>query len=192
MTAFFTVPSMGVAPRQARHHTGEARDIYAYLQGYTPQRFPGRVDAQLAERGAELRAKLCELPRRLRRQHNGPSAAVFPKLDRRVRYRSGACGSFHARSGGCGQRVCVQHQHPSAIDRPIRSADPPGLWMSAPYLHNGSVPTLWHLMHPAERPARFQVGGHRLNYQRVGIDGAVNRSGTTCIRKDTVRGRCRR
>lgn len=27
-----------------------------------------------------------------------------------------------------------------------------GIWASAPYLHNGSVPTLWHLMHPDHRP----------------------------------------
>ncbi|MCE9552115.1 MAG: cytochrome c, partial [Planctomycetes bacterium] len=27
-----------------------------------------------------------------------------------------------------------------------------GIWASAPYLHNGSVPTLWHLMHSSERP----------------------------------------
>ncbi|NCT12302.1 MAG: hypothetical protein GW767_06070, partial [Rhodobacterales bacterium] len=37
-------------------------------------------------------------------------------------------------------------------------------------LHNGSVPTLWHLMRPAARPARFMVGGHRLDLARVGID----------------------
>ncbi len=27
------------------------------------------------------------------------------------------------------------------------------MWASAPYLHNGSVPTLWHLLHPEERPS---------------------------------------
>jgi len=52
-----------------------------------------------------------------------------------------------------------------------------GLWASAPYLHNGSVPTLWHLMHAAERPLRFQVGGHALDWNRVGIAGALNAGG---------------
>ena len=58
-------------------------------------------------------------------------------------------------------------------------AAPPlsGLWLSAPYLHNGSVPTLWQMMTPAERPARFMVGGHSLDYANVGIVGAVNTSG---------------
>ena len=36
-----------------------------------------------------------------------------------------------------------------------------GLWSSAPYLHNGTIPTLYHLMHPAERPVTFYAGGHR-------------------------------
>lgn len=44
-------------------------------------------------------------------------------------------------------------------------------WATAPYLHNGSVPTLWHLMHPDERPARFEQGGHALDFDKVGIAG---------------------
>jgi hypothetical protein len=51
------------------------------------------------------------------------------------------------------------------------------IWISAPYLHNGSVPTLWHLMHPEERPERFMVGGHSLDYGRVGIAGRVGENG---------------
>jgi hypothetical protein len=46
-----------------------------------------------------------------------------------------------------------------------------GLWATAPYLHNGSVPTLWQLLTPAERPARFLVGGHALDFAQVGIAG---------------------
>jgi hypothetical protein len=55
------------------------------------------------------------------------------------------------------------------------------LWATAPYLHNGSVPTLWHLMHPEERPVTFQVGGHALDLERVGIRGVagVDSAGAT-------------
>jgi hypothetical protein len=52
-----------------------------------------------------------------------------------------------------------------------------GLWMTAPYLHNGSVPTLWHFMHPESRPARFMVGGHRLDYTRMGLAGDLDAQG---------------
>ncbi|MBI1206092.1 MAG: hypothetical protein GC191_02260 [Azospirillum sp.] len=34
-----------------------------------------------------------------------------------------------------------------------------GIWAAAPYLHNGSVPTLWDLLQPVQdRPAEFAVG----------------------------------
>ena len=34
-----------------------------------------------------------------------------------------------------------------------------GIWAAAPYLHNGSVPTLEDLLKPpAERPASFKIG----------------------------------
>ena len=45
-----------------------------------------------------------------------------------------------------------------------------GIWASAPYFHNGSVPTLWHLMRPETRPDAFDIGGHRIDLDRVGID----------------------
>lgn len=45
-----------------------------------------------------------------------------------------------------------------------------GVWANFPYLHNGSVPTLYHLLGPvAERPMVFQVMGSRtLDRVRVG------------------------
>lgn len=44
-----------------------------------------------------------------------------------------------------------------------------GIWASAPYLHNGSVPTLADLLLPeAQRPARFVVGNRMFDPQRVG------------------------
>lgn len=44
-----------------------------------------------------------------------------------------------------------------------------GVWATAPYLHNGSVPTLYDLLRaPAERPAQFFVGTRQYDPQRVG------------------------
>jgi hypothetical protein len=52
------------------------------------------------------------------------------------------------------------------------------VWARAPYLHNGSVPTLWDLMQPpAKRPATFfrghdvydaKKGGFRTDVQEIG------------------------
>jgi hypothetical protein len=52
-----------------------------------------------------------------------------------------------------------------------------GLWATAPYLHNGSVPTIWQLMTPGERPVEFDVGGHALDYDKLGIAGHADSDG---------------
>ncbi|MFK7943233.1 MAG: hypothetical protein AB8B85_10020 [Paracoccaceae bacterium] len=33
-----------------------------------------------------------------------------------------------------------------------------GIWARAPYLHNGSVPSIWELLTPKDRPTAFEVG----------------------------------
>ena len=45
-----------------------------------------------------------------------------------------------------------------------------GAWARAPYLHNGSVPTLADLLRlPKDRPTRFNVGYDVYDKQRVGF-----------------------
>jgi hypothetical protein len=44
-----------------------------------------------------------------------------------------------------------------------------GIWATAPYLHNGSVPTLYHLLlPPAERPKSFWLGSRDYDAEKVG------------------------
>ncbi|MFO0847144.1 MAG: di-heme-cytochrome C peroxidase [Gemmataceae bacterium] len=48
-----------------------------------------------------------------------------------------------------------------------------GVWATAPYLHNGSVPTLWELLLPAaERPRTFNLGDREFDPVRVGVKSA--------------------
>ena len=45
-----------------------------------------------------------------------------------------------------------------------------GVWARAPYLHNGSVPTLWDLLEPVEkRPAEFYTGYDVYDPKNVGF-----------------------
>jgi mono/diheme cytochrome c family protein len=44
-----------------------------------------------------------------------------------------------------------------------------GVWLRAPYLHNGSVPTLRALLFPEERPAVFHRGYDVYDFDRVGF-----------------------
>jgi hypothetical protein len=57
-----------------------------------------------------------------------------------------------------------------------------GIWAAAPYLHNGSVPTLYDLLLPPEqRPKTFALGGREYDPMRLGF--AV---GTVCSQQDCI------
>jgi mono/diheme cytochrome c family protein len=46
-----------------------------------------------------------------------------------------------------------------------------GVWATAPYLHNGSVPTLWSLLQtPETRPVEFRVGNREFDPVNVGYN----------------------
>ena len=45
-----------------------------------------------------------------------------------------------------------------------------GIWASAPYFHNGSVPTLEHLFHPNERPVVWRRSQDGYDTARVGLE----------------------
>ena len=45
-----------------------------------------------------------------------------------------------------------------------------GIWASAPYFHNGSVPTLWHVLHPDERPVVWRRTENGYDRDRTGLE----------------------
>lgn len=45
-----------------------------------------------------------------------------------------------------------------------------GLWARAPYLHNGSVPTVYHVLVPSSRPASFVRGVVTYDKKNIGFD----------------------
>lgn len=64
------------------------------------------------------------------------------------------------------------------VPRPIEKPNPYynaapliGIWASSPYLHNGSVPTLWDMLQPAaNRPKKWRLDRdlHAYDYEKVG------------------------
>jgi hypothetical protein len=61
-----------------------------------------------------------------------------------------------------------------------------GIWATAPYLHNGSVPTLDDLLHPDRRPAKFAVGNREFDPARIGYQGDVTVTGPNIWIYDTT------
>jgi len=62
-----------------------------------------------------------------------------------------------------------------------------GIWAAAPYLHNGSVPTLYHLLLPPEqRPKTFALAGREYDPVRLGFVVETSCSQQDCV-VDTTR-----
>lgn len=57
---------------------------------------------------------------------------------------------------------------PSVSD--LKAGPLPGVWASGPYLHNGSVPTVYELLSPVEERRKvFWTGGRELDRERLGF-----------------------
>jgi hypothetical protein len=61
-----------------------------------------------------------------------------------------------------------------------------GLWLRAPYLHNGSVPDLRALLFPEERPAAFFRAYDVYDWQRVGFVSSGDAAAREGVRFDTT------
>jgi mono/diheme cytochrome c family protein len=180
-----TIGTLGLTPDVAARNVPRVREAVGWvLDGYEPPPFPGHIDAELARQGAAVFAQHCtrchgsyaETPRGLRLASFPNQVVPYDIIDTDPARALAAAGNP---SPAAIVRKTALGPHLDAratggyIAVPLTS-----LWATAPYLHNGSVPTLWHLMHPEARPVRFQVGGHRLDFAKVGIDGSPDAAGT--------------
>ncbi|AGA25723.1 c-type cytochrome [Singulisphaera acidiphila] len=131
------------------------RDIQAYMKSLKPPKYPFAIDAAKAERGKTVFAKTCV------KCHGtyGPDGHYPNRV-----VELAVIGTDPARAQGLSDRL-VAHYNTTwlAEDYPadpemVGYQAPPldGIWATAPYLHNGSVPTLAALLKSVDRPARFK------------------------------------
>lgn len=145
-------------------------DVRAYLASLRPPRFPHAIDAELAARGGAVFRRECrechgtygERPTypnllvALDEVGTDPSLAeaAFHDSDRFMRWFN---QSFYGELGEA---------------RPgLGYVAPPldGIWATAPYLHNGSVPTLAALLDSRLRPAIWRYGAATPDYDPAAL-----------------------
>jgi hypothetical protein len=157
--------------------------------------YPFDVDVALAKKGQALFAENCAT---CHQPHNGKVyqnlgtdmgrakiAGLFVTLGA-VSGFTDVCGTDTVvQMYGKDAKPCGQYKGVSLEGKKSLAMTPPkqhtgynalplvGLWAQAPYLHNGSVPTLYHLLVPSERPEVFVKS--RLDYDKtkVGFAWAV-------------------
>jgi mono/diheme cytochrome c family protein len=97
----------------------------------------------------------------------GSAATTFLGIDRRPKVITGEDDVLSPDEIRAARRAnCLSDDSPILAYK-ARPLD--GIWATAPYLHNGSVPTLWHLLLPAsQRPTSFWVGARDYDPVNVG------------------------
>ncbi len=148
-------------PRDFERAEPAFRDIQQYLLSLEPPKYPFPVDAAKAARGQTLFRQHCA------RCHGtyGPDGRYPNKIV--PLEKIGTDPARHAAVGlpyGEAYSASWFGQEPDGWffrGKPLRWTPgyqaPPldGVWATAPYFHNGSVPTLYHVLHSAARPKRF-------------------------------------
>jgi len=171
ITAYFTVPTMGMSDRAAVRAIPTVREAFAFVATVRPQPFPGQIDMERAGRGGALfSAKCSSCHGTYQETPQGPRLSRFPNVLKTVGTDSARAEAMDQQLvDSVNRRPIARHIHAEATGR---YAPPPltGIWQSAPYLHNGSVPSLAALLGLEERPAIFQTGGHAMNLDKVGVD----------------------
>jgi hypothetical protein len=61
-----------------------------------------------------------------------------------------------------------------------------GIWARAPYLHNGSIPTLYHLLVPSARPTQFLRASIDYDQRNVGFAWRLSEIGRVVDRSPTL------
>ena len=147
------------------------RHILAYIESIEAPKYPFKIDHAKAQRGKSLFSQNCtECHGSYGDDESFPEKVVDINIVQTDPVRLRALTPEHrswTKSGWLGR----YGEDPVDTD-PIGYLAPPldGIWASAPYLHNGSVPTLWHLMHPSERPNTWRRTRDGFDTVRVGLE----------------------
>jgi hypothetical protein len=145
-------------------------DIRAWMAALEPPPYPGEVDAALADAGRGVfEAGCAECHGTYEEPHTYPERFVpVDDVGTDPVYAMGFVDSAFvdwAVSSWFGERASAPGDVPGYVAPPLD-----GIWATAPYLHNGSVPDLVSLLDPAQRPARWRPNPFdtEMDHERVG------------------------
>ena len=158
-------------PERFAEWESDFEKIEQYLQSVPPPKYPHAVNSKLADSGRIAFARVCaDCHGSYGRNSHYPELTIALDEVGTDPVRLGALNSeYRSRYGSSWFGFYGESK---VLSEPAGYVAPPlnGIWASAPYLHNGSVPTLWHLLHPEERPKRWQASREReFDPVRIGI-----------------------
>ena len=159
-------------PDKFRRYERDFVHVQNFLQSLRPPKYPFAINQALAKQGQRVFSNNCahchgtygkrpSYPEKMVAiDEIGTDRVRFDALTKK--HRQKYAESWFARLGGKKTKLTPAGYVAPPLD---------GIWASAPYFHNGSVPTLWHVLYPKDRPKvwrRKSEDGY--NQQRVGLD----------------------
>lgn len=169
---FMMTPSNG--PEVFHEAEDEFVDIYDWIEQLEAPKYPFAIDHELAKKGEVLFNQTCadchgtygenaEFPNKIvPLDVVGTDRARLDSLtpEMRAGYELSWFSNF-------GEKKSI-HDPGGYLAQPLH-----GIWASAPYLHNGSVPTLYHLFNPDERPVVWKRTVDGYDQEKVGLEVEV-------------------
>ncbi len=161
---------MGAEPKHKEDFVGHVKWITEYAKRTPAPSYPFPIDQDLAAAGNTVFQAACASCHSESGDHVGrplPLAEVGTSSDRMDTWGKEYAVQANriVKEMGLERRGLVE-QDPTGYNIPHLD----GLWLRAPYLHNGSVPTLRDLLKPAdERPVQFYRGYDVLDPVNVGF-----------------------
>lgn len=168
-----------------------------FLNGLPPSPYPFEVDMASAARGEVLYKENCAVCHKAHNDVVYQSRDIGTDMNRAQVLNEAAFGLFlKGFSASCHDKDFkyttpagkVLHPCKMSGDDVITGRIAPanqgyvtsvldGIWARAPYLHNGSVPTLYHLLVPDARPSEFLRGAIKYDQHYLGYAWSSNQIG---------------
>jgi hypothetical protein len=160
--------ALGLGARPGDAFLKRMAELDDFLSELAPPKYPFPVNTHLAERGKahfDQHCASCHIPGQGRTSRPIPIAEIGTDRERMDTWSQAAADEANRRVKDLG------------IDRPnmvkiegYQAIPLDGIWMRAPYLHNGAVPTLRDLLEPASaRPTAFYRGYDVYDPAKVGF-----------------------
>jgi mono/diheme cytochrome c family protein len=135
-------------------------DVQAFLHSLTPPLYPINVDEQISAQGEKIFTKRCaSCHGSYGEKSEFPNLLIaLDKIGTDPAMARGAVNTFHSHADSYNKGWFSSGVHAARMEPELGYVAPPldGVWATAPYLHNGSVPNLETLLDSTKRPRYWQ------------------------------------
>jgi hypothetical protein len=165
---FMLLPSNSA--QTLREWEPDFRDVLAWIESRQAPKYPFEIDQAKADQGRVVFEKSCS-------RCHGTYGKGVKYQQKMIDIDEVGTDPVRLQAIGSDHRKWMRDSWMSRYGKEKVDVDPKGyvapplrgIWASAPYFHNGSVPTLWHVLHSAQRPKLWR---REDNYdkKKVGIE----------------------